>query len=74
MIMTAGRVIAGTMKVCSKEINPMSKMYVLQEFWRFVKYHKKWWLLPILVISVILGALLVLTQSSALAPFIYALF
>lgn len=52
----------------------MSKVYVLREFWRFVKYHKKWWLLPILVISVVLGVLLVLTQSSALAPFIYALF
>lgn len=45
---------------------------LLAEFWQFLKHNKKWWLLPILVALVLLGALVVLS-SSALAPFIYPL-
>lgn len=52
----------------------MSKLAIMGEFWAFLKHRKKWWLGPIVVILVLLGALLVLTESSAVAPFIYTLF
>lgn len=52
----------------------MSKMDLLKEFWEFLKVRKKWWLAPILITLVLLGALIVFTQSSAVAPFIYTLF
>ncbi|ADK85787.1 conserved hypothetical protein [Desulfarculus baarsii DSM 2075] len=52
----------------------MSKLSVLGQFWGFLKETKKFWLLPIVVMLVLLGALIVLTQGSAVAPFIYALF
>jgi hypothetical protein len=42
--------------------------------WRFLGARRKYWLLPIIVISVVLGGLLVLAQGSAVAPFIYTLF
>lgn len=44
------------------------------EFWRFLRVRKKLWLLPVLVIMAVFGALLVAAQSSAVAPFIYTLF
>jgi hypothetical protein len=46
---------------------------LLAEFWLFLKYNKKWWLLPILIILLLLG-LLVLLGGSGIAPFIYPLF
>ena len=46
----------------------------LAELWAFMRERKKFWLLPIIVISVVLGGLLVLAQGSAVAPFIYTLF
>jgi hypothetical protein len=46
----------------------------LRELWAFLKVRKKFWLLPIIVISVMLGGLLIFAQSSALAPLIYTLF
>jgi len=49
-------------------------MGLLKEFWEFMKVSKKFWLLPIIIILVLLGALIVFTESSAVAPFIYALF
>ncbi len=49
-------------------------MGILREFWGFMKVRKKFWLLPIFIILVLLGALIVFTESSAVAPFIYALF
>jgi len=52
----------------------MSKLSILAEFWGFLKVRKKWWLMPIVLFLVLLGALIVLTQGSALAPFIYTLF
>jgi len=52
----------------------MSKLSTLIELWEFLKIRKKWWLLPIVFFLVLLGALIVLTQGSALAPFIYAIF
>ncbi|GJQ44166.1 MAG: hypothetical protein JETCAE03_36640 [Ignavibacteriaceae bacterium] len=52
----------------------MSKLSILSELWEFLKVRKKWWLVPIIVFLVLLGALIVMTQGSALAPFIYAIF
>jgi hypothetical protein len=52
----------------------MSKLSVLSELWEFLKVRKKWWLLPIILFLVLLGGLIILTQGSALAPFIYAIF
>lgn len=52
----------------------MSKASIIAEFWEFLRVRKKFWLLPIVVMLVFLGALIVLTQGSAVAPFIYALF
>lgn len=52
----------------------MSKVSIMAEFWEFLKVRKKFWLTPIVVMLLLLGALIVLTQGSAVAPFIYALF
>ena len=52
----------------------MSKFSILSEFWAFLKVRKKWWLTPIVVVLVLLGFLIVFSQGSALAPFIYTLF
>jgi hypothetical protein len=46
----------------------------LVEFWSFLRARKKLWLLPVLLMTVLLGALLVFAQGSAVAPFIYTLF
>jgi hypothetical protein len=47
---------------------------LMKELWAFLRHRKKWWLLPIVVILVMVGALLVFAQTSALAPFIYTIF
>ncbi len=52
----------------------MSKLAVIKELWEFLKVRKKWWLAPIVVMLVLLGVLIVWTESSAVAPFIYTLF
>jgi uncharacterized protein DUF5989 len=49
-------------------------MAFLVEFWRFMRVRKKYWLLPIMFMMLVFGGLLVLTQGSAVAPFIYTLF
>ena len=49
-------------------------MAFIAELWRFMRVRKKFWLAPILVMALILGGLVVLTQGSAVAPFIYTLF
>jgi hypothetical protein len=46
----------------------------LSEIWAFLKVRKKFWLVPILLVMVTLGGLILLTQGSAVAPFIYTLF
>ena len=46
----------------------------LVQFWEFLKVRKKWWLGPIVGMLLLLGVLLVMTQGSAIAPFIYTLF
>jgi hypothetical protein len=50
------------------------KLSILREFWGFLRVRKKWWLAPIIMLLLTLGLILVLTESSALAPFIYSLF
>ena len=52
----------------------MGKISILKELWSFLKVRKKWWLAPIIIVLVLLGALIVVTESSAVAPFIYTLF
>jgi len=52
----------------------MSKFSIISEFWAYMKVRKKWWLAPILVFMLLLGLLIVLTEGSAIAPFIYTLF
>ena len=47
---------------------------IISELWQFMRVRKKWWLAPIVVTLVLLSALIVLTQGSAVAPFIYTLF
>jgi len=47
---------------------------LVTELWAFLRIRKKWWLLPIIVTMVLVGALLLVAQGSALAPFIYTLF
>lgn len=49
-------------------------MELIREFWSFMRVRKKFWLLPIMVMMVLFGGLIVLTQGSAVAPFIYTIF
>ena len=49
-------------------------MSMLKELWAFLRARKKYWLWPIFIMMVLLGALIVLAQGSAVAPFIYTLF
>jgi hypothetical protein len=49
-------------------------MSLVIELWRFMRVRKKFWLLPILIVMLLLGGLLILAQGSAVAPFIYTLF
>ena len=49
-------------------------MSFLAELWVFLKVRKKFWLLPILLVLMIFGGLMLLTQGSAVAPFIYTIF
>lgn len=52
----------------------MANQSILAEFWEFLKFRKRYWLLPIVLVLLLFGALIVFTESSAVAPFIYALF
>jgi len=50
------------------------RLSLARELWLFLRVRKKWWLAPIFVVLGLLGTLVVVTQGSAVAPFIYALF
>ena len=52
----------------------MSHLTVIGEFWQFLRERKKYWLLPIVFLLLLLGLVVVLTANSALAPFIYTVF
>ncbi len=49
-------------------------MWFIREMWAFMRVRKKFWLLPILVMMAVFGGLIVLTEGSAVAPFIYTIF
>jgi hypothetical protein len=49
-------------------------MDFIEEFWEFLLARKKYWLLPILIVLVLLGGLIILSQGSVLAPFMYTIF
>ncbi len=52
----------------------MSKLAIFKEFLGFLRERKKWWLAPIVLFLLLLGAVLIFAKGSALAPFIYSLF
>jgi uncharacterized protein DUF5989 len=52
----------------------MANQSIITEFWEFLRFRKRFWLLPIVIVLLLLGGLIVFTESSAVAPFIYALF
>lgn len=52
----------------------MGKLGIIKELWQFLIHRKKWWLAPIIIFLFLLGALIVFTEHSAVAPFIYTLF
>ena len=52
----------------------MKRLAIVREFFEFLRERKKWWIAPILVVLVLLGALLIFAGGSTLAPFIYSLF
>ncbi len=52
----------------------IGRMSIFSEIWAFMRVRKKWWLGPIVLTMVLLSVLIVLTEGSAVAPFIYALF
>ncbi len=49
-------------------------LYLLKELWAFMKERKKWWLLPIVIMLVLVAVLIIFGQASPVSPFIYALF
>ena len=49
-------------------------MSFIKELWAFMRARKKYWLLPIIILLLIMGGLLILAQGSPVAPFIYTLF
>jgi hypothetical protein len=52
----------------------MSKLSIIKEFWLFMRERKKWWLAPIFIFLLLMALLIVFTEGSALAPFIYSIF
>lgn len=52
----------------------MANQSIVKDFWEFLRARKRYWLLPIVIVLGLLSALIVFTEGSAVAPFIYALF
>jgi hypothetical protein len=52
----------------------MGKMSLIREIWLYLRQNKKYWLMPIIFILILMSVLLIVAQSSALAPFIYSIF
>jgi len=52
----------------------MAKISIIKEFWEFLKVRKKFWLMPIVFVLLLIGIIIVSLSGSALTPFIYALF
>ena len=56
------------------EEGTVSKIWIVVEFWQFIRVRKKYWLVPIILMLLAFGTLVMLSEGSAVAPFIYALF
>lgn len=56
------------------KLGVVTAMEILKDFWDFLKVRKKFWLLPIVLVLLLFGALIFFSQGSAAAPFIYTLF
>ncbi len=52
----------------------MAKQSLLREFYLFIKHEKKWWLIPLILVLLLVSALVIFAGSSPLAPFLYPLF
>ena len=52
----------------------MGKIGIALEFWEFLRHRKKYYLAPIIILLILMGALIIFSEGSALSPFIYALF
>lgn len=64
----------GQRKFVSNLLKKAKQMDFLKDLWGFLKFRKKFWLLPIISVLLLFGALVVMTGGSAIAPFIYAIF
>lgn len=62
------------METCVASSNEEPIVDLLKELWAFMRVRKKWWLLPLILVLLAVGALLAFAQGSALAPFIYTVF
>ncbi|NQV33242.1 MAG: hypothetical protein HQ515_11150 [Phycisphaeraceae bacterium] len=56
-----------------EELAQQKRPSIVNEFWQFLKYNKKWWLLPIIIVLLLFGVLVLLAGTPA-APFIYSIF
>ena len=52
----------------------MNKLSIFLEFWELIKVRKKWWLIPIILALILISSIIVITEGTAVAPFIYAIF
>lgn len=52
----------------------MARSSIVRELWAYMRVRKKWWLLPLVLVLLLVGLLITLAQGSALAPFIYTVF
>ena len=68
------KLIGSNAETCSHNETTILMISFLKEFWEFLKVRKKYWLFPILFVLIIFGFLIILSQGSAIAPFIYTIF
>jgi hypothetical protein len=61
-------------KFAQKSKQPRRNRGLVSELWTFLKERKAWWLAPIIIMLVLVGVLIIIAKSSAISPFIYALF
>jgi hypothetical protein len=52
----------------------VSRLQVLHEMWQFMRFNRKYWLAPIIIVLLLIGLVLIVAKGSAIAPFIYTLF
>ena len=66
--------ITNTPRPTSINLTKEIKMELLKDLWGYLKVRKKFWLLPLIIVLLLIGVLIVLSSSSAIAPFIYTIF